>query len=90
VDRRACFIDWYAEDVEVVRQEEGNQRSGNVQGRSEDNANVPDGHLVHSCVFNNLNQKQGEVPEKLKVDSGQLVHEYIEGLDFLGTLIHIW
>ena len=90
VDRGTRFVDGYAEDVGVIRQKEGYQRSRNVQGWSEDDANVPDGHLVHSRVLDNLYQERSHVPEKLKVDSRQLVYEDVEGLDLFRTLVQIY
>src|SRR5690349_18310649 len=87
---RACFIQRRTENVQVVGQEKGYERCGDVQSWCKDDSNVSNCHLVRLSVVHDLNQERRQVAEELKVGNGELVHKHIEALNLLAALVHVY
>lgn len=58
VNRRACFINRRAEDVQEIGQEESYEWGWDVERRCKDNANVADSHLVELGIVDDLDQER--------------------------------
>lgn len=72
-----------------IGQEHGENGRRDIEGRSEDNANVSDAHLVDIRIIDDPDQKCGECSNENPVCLGKLSHQNLVCRDFPGFVLEI-